>query len=107
MIASGLTTGKAPPGRSALLTHGRSHPPRRYRQSPPQQPPHIQDIDIYDIARLRARDTNRITFIVSHWSNPHWNLVFADSFQVTADDVIEYVAWPPGWFYQPAKGETS
>jgi hypothetical protein len=104
MIAPGLTTGKAPPCHSGLLTHGRI---RQSQPHKPQQPEPLaasQDLDIFDLARLRARDTNRVTFIISHWSNEHWNLVFADGFQVTEDDVIEYVVWPPQWTHQPTPG---
>lgn len=104
MIASvGLTTRKTTIGRDALLAHGRALRIQQHKQPRPEQPASLQIIDIYHIARLQARDTNRVRFVVSHWSNPHWNLVFADGFEVTEDDVIEYVAWPPGWFYRPRK----
>lgn len=103
MIASRLTTGKALVGRSGLSAHGRDRPP-----APQPEPPETaasQTIDdIFDLARLRARDTNRVTFVISHWSNEHWNLVSADSFQVTDDDLIEYVAWPPQWVHRPTPG---
>lgn len=103
MIASGLTTGKTTLGRGALVAHGRTPRMRRYKQPRSEQPASLPALDIYHIARLQARDTNRVRFVVSHWSSPHWNLVFADGFEVTEGDVIEYVAWPPGWFYRPRK----
>src|SRR5690606_14121443 len=86
MIASRLTTGKALVGRSGLSAHGRYRRPRAARQ------PVEQSLDIFLIARRRAAEFGRVAFVISHWSSHHWNVVFADKFRPTPDDIIEYVA---------------
>ncbi len=86
-------------GHSRFLWHGRSQ-----RQPPEKHRPADQRLDIFWIARQRAREFERVSLVISHWSNQHWNVVFADRFKITDDDLIEYVAWPPQWFYRPTPG---
>lgn len=98
MIASHTiptTTG----GYGRFLWHGRLRwrPPEMRRLAD-------QGLDIFTIARRRAAEFGRVTFVLSHWDNPHWNVVFADGHQVSENDVVEYVAYPPRWIYQPAPG---
>jgi hypothetical protein len=93
--AAPTRAGYSPPPAREFIPHGRYRRPRAARQ------PAEQSLDIFLIARRRAAEFGRVAFIISHWSSHHWNVVFADKFRPTPDDIIEYVAWPPGWRYQP------
>lgn len=106
MIASPTLPAAAagPPAGHVPAGHGRFIPHGRYRRAPktPRRADPVQ-LDIFLIARRRAAEFGRVSFVVSHWTNHHWNVVFADQFHPTANDIIEYVAWPPGWRYQPRR----
>ena len=85
-------------GRGRFFRHG------RLQQRPSAiRPDAERGLDIFEIARRRAREFGRVAFVISHWSNNHWNVRFADSVEPAPDDIIEYVAWPPGWRYRPHK----
>lgn len=91
-------------GYGRFLQHGRAHC-RPHQQSPEVcDPAADQSLDIFGIARQRAREFGRTAFVISHWNSNHWNVVFADTYQVSEDDVIEYVAYSPFWFYQAKAG---
>jgi hypothetical protein len=47
--------------------------------------------------------TNRVIFAVS--DGQRLDLIFADSYVPVLGETIEFVAWPPGWFYRPARKE--
>jgi hypothetical protein len=92
--AAPTRAGYGSPRRRGFVPHGRYRPRAQRRVDQVQ-------LDIFLIARRRAAEFGRVSFVVSHWSNRHWNVVFADKFHPTPDDIIEYVAWPPGWRYRP------
>ena len=90
-----IATPTAPTAVYRFIPHGR----------PPQRPSAAAapGLDIFEIARQRAREFGRVTFVISHWGNNHWNVRFADGLQLAPDDIIEFVAWPPGWRYRPQR----
>lgn len=93
-----------------FVSHGRSLLPR-YRARPAASPEELEADDRSLTALfLRTQEfawlTNRVIFAVS--DGQRLDLILADKYSPGAGETIEYVAWPPGWFYRPRrKGESS
>jgi len=95
------------PGR--FVSHGRSRLPRaRYRAQPAPGPEELEAAE-HELTALFLRTqefawlSGRVIFAVS--DGQRLDLILADKYRPADGETIEYVAWPPGWFYRPRKKE--
>lgn len=85
-----------------FVSHGRQlTAPARYRPRPAPEGDHQDEADNTALF-LRTQEfawlTNRVIFAVN--DGRHLDMVLADNFDPSSG-VIEHIAWPPGWHYQP------
>lgn len=103
MIASPITIKKSitTVRCGGLLPHGRlQHSSGRSLTLPAVDSPESDQrlMKIYLMTQERAWLTNQITLAIS--ANGRLNLVPAVGFEPEADEIVEYIAWPPGWHYR-------
>lgn len=105
MIASPTLPAAAPSTASGrFVSHGRTlTAPARYRARPaPEEDP--DDEAGNTVLFLRTQEfawlSGRVIFAVN--DGRHLDMVLADNFDPAAG-TIEYIAWPPGWHYQPQR----
>lgn len=105
MIASPLPAAAPGPASGRFVSHGRQlTSPARYRAGPaPEGDPgdEADNTALYLRTQEFAWLTGRVIFAVS--DGQHIDMVLADKYQPEINNIIEYVAWPPGWRYRPHK----